>query len=199
MPYRKVSSPSMKCAPMADTLLFLPRFPLAQPCKPATLTNPHLCKPSSTFPRMTAGPASGILDSVQGARAVNGFARKGRNYVQTSSCTDTAGPGRGSPLQFLRRIASDRAQLESGLVVGFSKVSRCEWWTEPLSRLSQEPQRPPHWILCKRSPVGRKLAASSPYQPALSRNTLSPEGSRQGTSLAGPSFAARAHGRRHDL
>ena len=199
MPYRKASSPWMKCALMADAPPFLPRFPLAQSCKQVPYRNPHLCKATSTFPLMTGGPVSGILEAAQSSRAVNGFVRKGRDHDQTSSYTGKPGPGRGSPLQLLRRIAPDCAQFESGLVVGFSEVSGRDWRAKPLSGLSPEPKRPPHRVFCERSHVGHRLAANCSHRPALPPNRLSLEGSRQGTSLVGPSFAARANGRPNDL
>ena len=196
---RKASSPSMTCALMVDVPSFFPEPALAQVCNQIRHGFTQLCKTTSTFPRMTAGPVSCILESDQVSRAIHVFGRKGREYVQTSSCEITAKPGRGSPLQLLRRIAPDRAQFESGLVVGILKVSGCDWRAGTVSGLPPEPQRASHRIFCQRSHVGNRLATSSSNRPALPPNHLSLEGSRQGTSPAGPSFAARANGRRNDL
>jgi hypothetical protein len=184
---------------MIDAPSFFAPPALAHLCKPIRHGFPQLCKTTSTFPRMTAGPVPCILESIQVSRAIHGFARKGRDHVQTSSYWVTAKPGRGSPLQLLRRTAPDRANFESGLVAGILKVSGCDGRASTVPGLPPEPQCASHRVFCQRSHVGHRLVANSCNRPALSPNSLSLEGSRQETSPAGPLFVARANGRRNDL
>jgi hypothetical protein len=186
---------------MADHPLFLPRSVLAHLCKRVDGRNPHLCKPNSTFPRMTAGPVSSILESVQDSRAIHGFVRKGRDHDQTSSYTVAKGPRSGYPLQLLRRLAPGRAQFESGLAIGVSEDAGFGWRIRPVSSLPPEPQCPAHRGACKRSHVKPPLAFRTLDGPApLPPNTVfHREGKHQETGLVAPSLAVRANGRRDDL
>lgn len=197
---RKASSPSMTCAPMPDTPSFLPGAVRAHMCRQILHGNPHLCKTVSTFPRMTAGPVSSILEANQGARAVYGLIRKGRYDDQTSQNVVATGPRRRGALQELQRVAPDRAQFEPGLVGRVSEDGGHDRRGEPVPGLPPEPQLASHRIFCQRSHVGHRLATNTSDGPASPQNTaLHREGKRQGTSLTGHSLAARANGRRDDL
>ena len=162
---------------------------------PMPAHNPCLRKVRSTFPRMTTGTMSGILDLDQ-INISPGWIGKGNNHESTFLHSAKRGSRTWKLLRLLWRTSSVYAQLEASVVVGVFVASRHEHRIESVSGLPPAPPGPSYRIHCQRPHVTVRQTRKLPHGLASTLNAKDDrEGQRQAPRLTYPSRQAWAHGR----
>ena len=125
--------------------------PLHKCAKPAHLwspapgDDPYMCTTISTFPPMTDGKMSGMLETEEAVTAACSLLRKGRVHETTySQSIADRSEGRRS-LRFLRHLTPGRAQVESSMAPGLLDAGQREFPAESLSSLPTARRGPSHW------------------------------------------------------
>jgi hypothetical protein len=122
--------------------------------------NPRLCKAKSTFPLMTSGTISGILEAIQGEPIAPAWPGKGKVHETIFQQAFTRESGRRKALCCLRHIPPGRARGEAGLVVTVSAAVKRDRRVKPLLGLQPAPPGSAHRRRRQCARIGR-LGASS--------------------------------------
>jgi hypothetical protein len=168
--------------------------------RPAPHQDLVLCRTRSTFPRMTDGNFSGILESVQAVGTTTGWVRKGRDHETVAKQSATGGSGRREALCLLRCHPPGLSHFESDMVIGVLAAGGYEPWNGPVSGLPPARHGVSHRRLGQRPPLGGPWAIAGPAEcrvQYIHADTCGGQG--QVASLTCPPFRAWADGRRNDL
>jgi hypothetical protein len=173
---------------------------LAHLWRQAPHDNPYLCRARSTFPPMTTGTLSGILESIQAARTAPALRRKERKHEVNTIRMVASGSSRGTALRLLRCTPWAGAQFEPVVAAGIPAAARYQYRSESVPVLSPAPPGPSPRSCCQHSNL-RTLEAISSYHRPASNSIIANngEGHREALSLPHPSSQAWADGRRDQL
>jgi hypothetical protein len=163
----------------------------------ASHRNPHLCRTKSTFPPMTTGTISCILEPDQAEGVAPACRRKGRKHEINTVRMDANGSGRGAALRLLWCIPRAGAQSEPVVAAGVPAAARHQHRAELVPVLPPAPTGPSHRSRCQYAYLRTPWAIKSSHRPTSNQIIVeSREGQRQASRLPCPSLQEGTHGRR---
>jgi hypothetical protein len=166
---------------------------------PAPCGDPDLCVKISTFPLMTTGTFSDILESDPAARTAPVWVRKGRYHEKVFEESITGRAVKRTVVFLLRRSIPCFAQFQQWVVSGIPAAIQYESGDTSVSELPPTRHGTSHRSRCQRSSLGAQWANCSPNRPALHQlDKESREGQDQASRLTCPSLFAWADGYRNN-